>query len=434
MPEDKTPTWDGHWPLMAGIAALVVLIAGLGLWNIAARISGAVVTSGMVEVESKRQVVQHPEGGVVGEILVEESDTVEKGDILIRLDGRQLQSELTIVEGQLREIAARKARLMAERDKADQVIFDDNLFELAKTNSETARMLKGEQALFAARREALQQEARLLREQNNQIDKRIQGIAAQLKAQQSQADLLGLELTDQKRLLQSQLTQASRVNELLREEANLLGQVGRFEAEMAELRGQAASNEISLLQLETRRREEAVTTLRDLQFREIELTERKIDLSATLARLDIRAPVSGLVYDQTVFAVSSVVRPAEPLMYIVPQDQQLIVSARIETIDINNVYVGQEVSLQFSAFDQRETPELRGRVSRISADVVLDEATGVPYYAAEITPFASEMPKLGNEKLLPGMPVQAFIQTGKRSPLAYLAEPMVGFFGRAFRE
>ena len=232
----------------------------------------------------------------------------------------------------------------------------------------------------------------------------------------------------------SGLTQASRVNELLREEANLLGQIGRFEAEMAELRGQAASNEIALLQLETRRREEAVTTLRDLQFREIELTERQIDLSGTLSRLDIRAPVSGLVYDQSVFAVQSVVRPAETLMYIIPQDQQLIVSARIETININDVFVGQEATLQFSAFDQRETPQLRGQVTRVSADVVRDEATGVPYYAAEITPYESEIPKLGKGKLLPGMPVEAFIQTGDRSALAYLAEPMLGFFGRAFRE
>ncbi|SLN55936.1 Type I secretion system membrane fusion protein PrsE [Roseovarius litorisediminis] len=431
---DQTPKWEGKVPLTAGIIALVVLVGGLGLWSVVARISGAVVTSGMVEVESKRQVVQHPDGGVVGEVLVEESDTVEKGDVLIRLDGRQLQSELSIVDGQLREIAARKARLMAERDKAERVEFSENLLELAKVNPEVERMLIGEQALFSARREALQQEAGLLREQNKQIEKRIEGITAQLNAQKSQADLLGIELKDQKNLLQSQLTQASRVNELLREEANLLGQIGRFEAEMAELRGQAASNEIALLQLETRRREEAVTTLRDLQFREIELTERQIDLSGTLSRLDIRAPVSGLVYDQSVFAVQSVVRPAETLMYIIPQDQQLIVSARIETININDVFVGQEATLQFSAFDQRETPQLRGQVTRVSADVVRDEATGVPYYAAEITPYESEIPKLGKGKLLPGMPVEAFIQTGDRSALAYLAEPMLGFFGRAFRE
>jgi len=295
-------------------------------------------------------------------------------------------------------------------------------------------MIKGERTLFKARRDSLRQEARLLREQNKQIDQRIAGIDAQLRALETQADLVGEELRDQQRLLANQLTQVARVNELKREEANLLGQVGRLEAQMAELRGQAASNEISLLQLDTRRREEALSTLRDLQFREIELTERKLDLVDTLSRLDIRAPVSGLVYNLQVFAEQSVVRSADPLLYIIPQDQALVVSARVESLNVNDIYVGQEAALRFPGFDQKKTPELFGQVTKVSADVVQDEATGMNYYAAEIMPYQTELAKLGDERLLPGMPVEAFIQTGERSPIAYLAEPMLGFFNRAFRE
>lgn len=413
---------------------MVLLVFGLGTWSVFARISGAVVTSGMVEVESNRQVVQHPDGGVVGSILIDEGDRVAKGDVLIRLDGRQLRSELAIVEGQLREIAARKARLVAERDRADRLVFPGDLITLATVEPDVGRMLKGETTLFNARAEALRQEARLLGEQNKQIDKRIEGLNAQLAAQRSQAELLGEEVSGQKKLLENQLTQASRVNELLREEASILGQIGRIEAEIAELRGKVAANEISLLQLETRRREEAVTTLRDLQFREIELTERAIDLGGTLSRLDIRAPASGVVYNLQIFTEQAVVRAAEPLLYIIPQNQGMVVSARVDTLHVNDVFVGQEAALKFPAFDQRQIPEIKGQVTRVSADVIQDEKTGLNYYAAEIVPYTSELTKLGDEKLLPGMPVNAFIETGERSPLAYLIEPMTGFFERAFRE
>jgi len=433
-PDESLPRWGAAKPVLAGVLALILLVGGLGVWGVMARISGAVITTGTVNVETNRQVVQHPDGGVVGEIFVDESDTVAKGDVLIRLDGRKQRSELTIVEGQLREIAARKARLMAERDSADAIDFSDHLLAEAEVNPEVAAMIKGERTLFEARRETLRQEARLLREQNNQIDQRIAGINAQLRALETQADLVGQELRDQQRLLANQLTQVARVNELKREEANLLGQIGRMEAQMAELRGQAASNDISLLQLDTRRREEAVGTLRDLQFREIELAERKLDLEDTLSRLDIRAPVSGLVYNLQVFAEQSVVRPADPLLYIIPQDQALVVSARVESLNVNDIYVGQEAALRFPGFDQKTTPELFGQVTKVSADVVKDERTGMDYYAAEIMPYPTELAKLGEDRLLPGMPVEAFIQTGERSPIAYLAEPMLGFFNRAFRE
>jgi HlyD family secretion protein len=280
----------------------------------------------------------------------------------------------------------------------------------------------------------LQQEAQLLDEQNKQVAERIKGLQLQLSALRTQADLVREELESQARLLTEQLTQASRVNELKREEANLLGQIGQLEAQMAELRGQLVSNEISLLQLRTRRREEAVSTLRDLQFREIELAERKLDLEDTLSRLDIRAPVSGLVYDLQVFAEQSVVRAAEPLLYIIPQDQNLVVSTRVQPINVNDVYVGQEAALRFPAFDQNKIPELRGQVTRISADAVQGENNGVNYYLVEIMPLERELGKLGDEKLLPGMPVEAFIQTGERSPLAYLVQPVMRFFNRAFRE
>ncbi|MHA6262909.1 HlyD family type I secretion periplasmic adaptor subunit [Arenibacterium sp. CAU 1754] len=431
---DPTPEWTGNVPLYAGITALIALVAGLGLWSILAEISGAVVASGMVQVESNRQVVQHPEGGVVGAIEVEKSQSVKKGDVLIRLDGRRIRSELAITESQLHEIATRKTRLMAERDGAEALRFDQELILHARRNPESAQIVAGEMVLFNARRAALFQEVTLLEEQNSQIENRIEGITAQMDAIQLQRDLVEKELSYQQQLLAEQLTQASLVNELMRNEADLQGRAGQLEAEIAELRGKIAGNNIAILQLQTRRREEAVTTLRDLQFREIELNERRIDLRETLSRLDVRAPVDGIVYDLQVFAIQSVVQPAEPLMYIIPQDQPLIVSARIEAINVDEVYVGQEAVLILPAFDQREVPELRGRISSISADVITDEITGAGYYEAEIILDPGELDKLQGETLVPGMPVEAFLQTGNRTPLTYLIAPFTSFFNKSFRE
>ena len=431
---DRVARWSAAAPLWFGIIALVVLVAGLGLWSVTTTLAGAVIAQGTVQVESNRQIVQHPEGGVVGEIFVKDSDTVAQGDVLIRLDGRRLRSELSIVEGQLLEIGARKARLIATRDDAESVDFSALLRNWPVVTSEAEQIMKGELMLFHARREAVDQERSLLMEQNTQIENRINGISAQLSALHIQAELALTEQQSQQRLLDQQLSQASRVSELQREHAGLLGQIGQLEAEMAALRGDITSNAITALQLETRRREDAVTQLRDLEFREIELAERRIVLADSLSRLDIRAPVGGIVYDMQVFALQAVVQAAEPLLYIIPQDQPLVVSARVEAINIDEVYTGQQAELRFPAFDQRQIPEISGQITRISADVLQDQMTGLNFYTAEVVPFETELSKLGTHTLLPGMPVEAYIRTRDRTPLAYLTDPLMIFFNRALRE
>jgi HlyD family secretion protein len=259
-------------------------------------------------------------------------------------------------------------------------------------------------------------------------------VQSQLEAARTQVGILEEQLSDQEQLLERGLTQAAQVLDLRRQLAELNGRIGQFEAEVAGLRGEIAGNGIALLQAQTQRREEAVSLLRDLAYSEIELTERRLDLIETLSRLEVRAPVGGVVYNSRVFALQSVVQPADALMFIVPQDQPLIVRARVGSIDIDEVYVGQDVSLRFAAFDQREVPELNGRVARVSADVIRDEATGESYYEADIVLTPEELDRLGDNPLVPGMPVEAYIRTRERSALAYLTEPFTAFFGRAFRE
>jgi HlyD family type I secretion membrane fusion protein len=252
-----------------------------------------VVTSGIVQVQSNRQVIQHLDGGIVGAIHVRDGDLVGPGDVLLRLDGGRQRSELGIVDGQLREIQVRQARLRAERDAATELRFPPELLALAETDPQLAANIAEEVALFAARFEAMDQGVRLLDEKNAQIGNRVSGIEAQLAALRVQAELLDEELRDQEALLAQQLTQSARVSGLRRERAGMAGQIGRMAAEIAELRGDAASNEIARLQLQTSRREEAVTTLRNLQYHEIELAQRRQILVDTLSCLDIRAPSAG---------------------------------------------------------------------------------------------------------------------------------------------
>ncbi|WP_037227486.1 HlyD family type I secretion periplasmic adaptor subunit [Roseobacter sp. GAI101] len=431
--QTKKRAWRVWMPLSIGFGALVVLVGVLGVWSVTARIAGAVIASGMIQVENNRQVVQHPEGGVVGEILAKDGDEIEAGDVVMRLDDALLQSELAIVQGQLFEIKARQARLAAERDGLEDIVLPDELVEAAANSPEIESMIDGQRSLFLARKESLRREADQISEQIAQANNQIEGTEAQLAAFQTQQDLILSELEDAESLLEKGLAQASKVSSLQREQARLLGEIGSLKATVAQLRGQIASLEIQVLKLTTTRREEANTTLSDLQYREIELAERRLSLRETLSRMEIRSPVSGVVYDSQIFALQAVLSPAAPIMYVIPQDQPLVVSARIEAINIDQVHVGQEASLRFVAFEQRTTPEIFGQVSRISADVFKDEVTGQSFYRAELLPREEELEKLGDQKLVPGMPVEAFIRTAERSPLSYLAKPLTDYFNKAFR-
>ena len=419
-------------PLMIGFLALLILVAVIGLWAVNARIAGAVIAAGTVAVENNRQIVQHPEGGIVGAILVRDGDLVGAGDILIRLDGTALQAEYAVVERQRYEILARIARLIAERDGADSITFPG---DLVNTSDESvAELMAGQVRLFETRRDVSAQERAQLLEKITQTENQIIGGEAQFAALRIQEDLLSEELIANEELLDKGLIPAARVSELMRSLAALQGEIGNLTAIIAQLQGEIASINLEILRVTSARQEEAIATLRDLEAQHIELVERARVIDTSLDRLDIRAPVGGVIYGSTVFAIGAVITPAEPILYVVPQDETLIVSARIEAIHIDQLHPGQDVILRFSAFNQRTTPELFGRIARISADAFTDEASGMTYYIAEVLPTEGELERLGPQTLLPGMPVEIFIQTEERSPLSYLMKPLADYFSRAMRE
>ena len=432
-PRDKR--WSAWRPLIFGFFGLALLFGGFCYWVVSSRIAGAVIASGRVEVDRNRQVVQHDTGGTVSEIRVDEGDIVAAGDVVLRLDDQQLASQLSIVEGQLFELMARRGRLDAERDQTATVEYDAELISTGQSNADIQELMEGQLNLFEARRESIAKESEQLGKRGSQIANQIDGIVAQEQALGQQLELIEEELANQQSLLDRGLAPAGTVLNLLREQARLRGQIGELGASKAQFEGRMTEIDLEILKLGTTVREEAITRLRDLRYRELELVEQRRALQAEIERLAIRAPVSGIVYSLQVQTPRSVIRAAEPLMYLIPQDRPLIIATSVQPINIDEISVGQAVNLRLSALDQRTTPELVGQVIQISADALEDENTGQGYYRAEIALNPGEIEKLPEGAiLLPGMPVEAFIRTEARSPLAYLVKPMADYFARAFRE
>ena len=426
--------WSVRRPIAIGFLTLFLLVGCFGAWSVMATITGAIVASGRIEVEQNRQIVQHLDGGVVASIHVTEGQMVNAGDLLITLDGAAIKSELAIVEGQFFEILARRGRLEAERDDKDSITFLPELLQSAETRADIADMTEGQRRLFEARKDSMAQQVDQLSKRSGQIASQITGVDAQSRALVLQRDLIQQELASQQELLDKGLAQASRVLALQREAARLDGQVGELAATRAQSDGRLTEIEIEVLKLAATRREEANTQLRDIGYRELELAERRRALIERIARLDIVAPVSGIVLGLQVTTPRAVLRPADPLLYLIPQDRPLVITAQIQPFHIDQISVGQPVKLVFSAFPARTTPELTGHITVISADALTDQRTQMPYYRAEIVPDAGEVEKLQGLTLIPGMPVEAFIRTDERTPLAYLIKPFTDYFTQAFRE
>ncbi len=426
--------WSARGPVVFGLLTLLVLIGGFGVWSMYTDIDGAIVAPGVIQVEQNRQVVQHPDGGVVAAIHVTEAMTVKAGDLLIQLDGTQIKSELAIIEGQLFDGMARRSRLEAERDDLPEPRFPQDLLDLARDRSDVADMIEGQRRLFTARLETVEAQISQLNKRTDQIKSQVQGIAAQTAAISDQIALVLPEVADQQKLLDKGLTQSVRLIDLKREVARLEGNKGELDGNRAQAEGRATEIQLQILQLKSARREEANSLLRDMGDKTLELAGRRRLLNEQIARLDIRAPVSGIVLGLQVTTPNSVIRSAEPVLYIIPQDRPLIIVAQVAPIHVDEIHVGQSVRVVFAAFSSRTTPPLMGHLVTVSADAMSDQATKSSFYRAEIELEPGEIEKLGGQTVIPGMPVQAFISTGNRSPMAYLLKPFMDYFHMAFRE
>jgi len=427
-------SWSIRGSALLGLLTVLVLTLGVGVWGAWASLAGAVIAQGQVQIEARAQIVQHRDGGVVKEILVRDGDRVAAGDPLLVLDEAELASQAKIIADQLVELRARAARLAAERDGADAVIYPADLKGKADVDTSVAAIIEGQENLFTARLATVGEATRSYEEQKLQVENEIVGQKAQIDALDEQILLLASELVDTEALLEQGLVQSARVTSLKREKASLTGQKGELEAAVARNLGRIAQIDVEIVGLTARRREEAVTELRDVEPRIAGLDEEHDALEIKLSRLTLTAPMEGLVHDMRVYSLGAIIRPADPVLFSIPQEEELMITAKGDAYHIDQVFAGRPVVLRFSAFNARTTPEINAEVARVSADVTTDERSGVQYYTTELRVSREEIARLGNQALLPGMPVEVFIQTGERSPLSYMAKPFTDYFERAFRD
>lgn len=418
---------------IAAIVTIVLLVAGMGGWAATAMLSGAVVGMGTVVVDGSVKRIQHREGGIVGEILVRNGSRVAAGDVLIKLDDTITRANLAIITKQLDQLTARRFRLIAERDNLQEVATSSaqsSVFEGAPS----PEYVVAEQALFTSRRDTLNSQKAQLRQRIDQIGQETKGLTVRLKAKEEELSWIGQELIRVRNLSDQQLVQFNRLAELERLRAQLDGERGQLIAEVARTETRVTETELQILQLDQDRRTEVVTELRDVDNKLAELAEQRVSADDQLKRIDILAPQSGVVHELAVHTIGGVISPGETIMQIVPVNDTLVVDARIQPADIDQLHIGQKATLRFSAFNQRTTPEIFGEIKTVAADLILNQQTGESWYTARISIPANELVRLGSLPLLAGMPVEAFVQTGERTALSYLLKPLADQMNRAMRE
>ena len=421
--------------LIVGVFIVFVFLLGVGGWATTFQLSGAVIGQGVVVVDSNVKKVQHSTGGIVSELRVREGDHVDAGMILIRLDETQTRANATIVTQSVDELLARQARLEAEREGADQISFSKALFERAKDqNSEATHVIAAERALFKLRREARAGQKAQLQERTTQLADEIKGYTGQAEAKQKEIDLINKELEGVQSLFQKNLVPITRLTALQRDAARLDGERSQLIGSVAQAKGKIAEIQLQMIQVDQDLRTEVGKDLIETRSKLAELGERKTAAVDQLNRTDIRAPQSGRVHELSVHTIGGVISPGEQIMLIVPDTDALAVEVKIAPRDIEQVYVGQTASMHFAAFNQKTTPELQGEVSMVSPDLTQDQRTGTSYYTSRVALKTDELKKLGKSKLVPGMPVEVFIQTSERTVLSYLTKPLTEQAERAFRE
>ena len=429
---DQSQARAGPFVLM-GFAAVFILLGGLGFWGAGARISGAIIAPGVVEVESNRHVIQHPNGGVVKKVVVRDGDFVDAGDVVLRLDDAEVASEISRLEAQITALLAQQERLRAEAT-ADAFSGADSALTISDSAPVSQQTDATEEDIFKARASVFESQIAQLDAQIQQGGAEITGVAAQSAALERSRVLLEEDLERAVALRESGLLQETQLVKLQREHAALEGEIGRLGAHQANVKGMIAALELEKTRLKAARQEEALEGLRVASLQEAELRAQLKSVENKRQKLTLRAPVSGFVYQSKIFTEQAVVRGAEPLMFIVPSGQPLIATARIAPRYIDDVTAGAEVNLRFTSFAQLKSPDIPGRLVSLSADVLRDEGRGASYYEARVAFDEGVLHEFSEADVIPGMPVEVYFLTQPQSPLAYLVKPFTDYLNRAFRE
>ncbi len=419
--------------LFVGASTCALLILGLGLVSATTNISGAVIAPGAFVVDSSVKKIQHPTGGIVATLKVRNGDVVRAGDLLIRLDATMATASLSIVTKSLDEFAVRKARLESERDSLDHIELPAAI--AARTEDADLRAaIVAERKMFETRRAARLGQKAQFRERATQLNEEIRGLDAQSRAKSREVALIERELEGVRDLFKKNLVSLARLTQLEREAVRIGGENGQLIASVARAKAKIAETELQIIQIDQDLGSEVAKELRDTQAKIAELLERRVAAEDQLKRIDIRAPVDGIVHQLAVHTVGGVIGQGETLMAIVPASDKLVIEVKVSPQDIDQVRIDQPTILRFTTLSQRTTPELNGKVTYVSADLVADQRTGSSHFVARISLADEEVTRLDSVKIVPGLPIEAYIQTEQRSILSYMAKPLSDQIERAFRE
>ncbi|NVO17948.1 MAG: HlyD family type I secretion periplasmic adaptor subunit [Rhodoplanes sp.] len=416
------------------LVTVTMMLFGVGGLAATTEITGAVIAPGELVVDTNVKKVQHPTGGIVGDLRVREGDHVEAGKVLIRLDDTQTRTNLQIVLKQLDEALARRARAEAERDGESHIVFPGD-FVIRLDEADVLRVAEGEARLFELRRAARSGLKAQLREQIDQAIEQSKGLVEQVTAKGTEIEWITRELEGVRDLWKKKLVQFTRVTALERDSARLAGEKGQLVASIAQVKGRIAETELRILQIDEELRTEVGKELSELRSKIAELMERRVAAEDLLRRVDIRAPVTGVVHQLAVHTVGGVITAqGETIMQIVPDSEPFMVETRVAPQEIDQLRLGQRAVLRFMTANQRNTPELNGVVKLIAPNVSQDQKTGATFYTVRIVVPESESRRLPDLRMVPGMQVEAFIETNPRTILSYLVRPISDQLYRSFRE
>jgi HlyD family type I secretion membrane fusion protein len=410
---------------VSGLLALG-LVLGCGGWAANAKLSGAIIAQGKVTAKKQLKMIQHRDGGIIGAIEVANGDAVKVGDVLIHLDETQTRAELGVLTEQLLESQGRSARLRAERDDMDQITF------AFAAGLDPHTIADGEQRLFANNRATRVAQKAQLKSQIEQYEEQIRGLEAQMTSSRAERALVAADIDRVAPLLRSGLIVGEATHVWQRDLVKIDGQIAEIESDRARVKGQISEVNLKIIELDQQVRTDAQRELRDVEAKVAELDERIVAAKDRLSRMELRAPISGIVNDLKVHTVGGVIAPGETVMSIVPGGDELVVEARVAPTDIDQVTTGQDVKLRFSSFNQRTTPEIDGRVKVVGAAASVDAQTGQAYYLSTIA--IVDDSGLEGKQLVPGMPVEVFLHTRERSALSYLVKPFTDQMKRAMNE
>lgn len=419
-------------------AAIGLLVTSLFLavavgWAATTTLSGAVISSGFLVVEGKAKKVQHPVGGIIADLYVQEGQKVRKGEVVARLDTKLIQADLDAVSSALNQLYARKARIEAELSHAKNILIGSEL-RRRLTGQELKKVMLAEFRLFKDRTAEREGEKNRLDEQIAQLHEKRDGLEQEILAKDEEYDLVREDADVQRTLLAQKLTQASQLRNIDRYAIQLKGQIGSLRTTIATTKGQIAEIKLQKLQIERMMRSENSVELRDLEEKKAELIKQEIRAKDALIRANIHAPISGIVHNLAIHTNGGVITPAEVLMEIVPQNSRLLIEAQIQPQDIDQLTIGASARLLFTAFNRSTTPEFTGTLYRISADLEQDEMTGMRFYRADVRLDEGEETKLKNLKLVPGMPADVFIKTQDRQALSWFVKPVLDHAAHTFKE